>query len=45
MGINYFKPDDRGSKFDMFEQLDTDKVLGYEAYQDFTEDDLNMIVE
>ncbi|MFH1138966.1 MAG: acyl-CoA dehydrogenase [Pseudomonadota bacterium] len=45
MGINYFRRDDRDAKFVLFEALDMDKLLGYEAYQDFSADDFNMIID
>ena len=45
MGINYFRRDDRDAKFVLFEALDMDKLLSYEAYQDFSADDFNMIID
>ena len=45
MGINYFRRDDRDAKFVLFEQLDMDRLLGYEAFKDFSKDDFAMIVD
>jgi alkylation response protein AidB-like acyl-CoA dehydrogenase len=45
MGINYFKRDDRDVKFVLFEQLDMDKLLGYESFSEFSADDFTMIIE
>ncbi len=45
MGINHFRRDDRDLKFLLFEHLDLDRLLGYEAYQDFSADDFNMIID
>lgn len=45
MGINYFNRDDRDLKFVLFEHLDTDKLLSYEAYQDFSKEDFSMIID
>ena len=45
MGINYFRRDDRDLRFVLFEYLDMDKLLTYEAYKDFSRDDFSMIVD
>ncbi|MCP4667081.1 MAG: acyl-CoA dehydrogenase, partial [Deltaproteobacteria bacterium] len=45
MGINYFRRDDRDTKFVLFEYLDMDRLLTYEAYKDFSVDDFTMIVD
>ncbi len=45
MGINFFRRDDKDLKFVLQEHLDLDKILGYEAYQDFSRDDFNMIID
>ncbi len=45
MGINYFRRNDRDLKFVLFEQLDIDKLLSYEAYKDFSVDDFTMIID
>jgi alkylation response protein AidB-like acyl-CoA dehydrogenase len=45
MGINYFNRNDRDLKFVLFEYLDMDKLLTYEAYQDFDKEDFTMIID
>ncbi|MEW5724024.1 MAG: acyl-CoA dehydrogenase [Thermodesulfobacteriota bacterium] len=45
MGINYYKRDARDTKFVLFEQLDLNKLLSYEAYKDFSAEDLNMVID
>ncbi len=45
MGVNYFRRDDRDTRFVLFEHLDMDKLLTYEAYQDFSPDDFTMIID
>jgi alkylation response protein AidB-like acyl-CoA dehydrogenase len=45
MGINYFRRDDRDLKFVLFEQLDLDRLMGYEAYRDFSKEDFSMIID
>jgi alkylation response protein AidB-like acyl-CoA dehydrogenase len=45
MGINYFNRDVRDLKFVLFEYLDMDKLLTYEAFQDFDRDDFSMIID
>lgn len=45
MGINYFDRDDRDTKFLLFEHLEVDKLLEYDAYKDFTIDDFSMIID
>ena len=45
MGINYFNRDDRDLKFVLFDYLDMDKLLTYEAYQDFDKEDFSMIID
>ncbi len=45
MGVNYFRMEDRDTKFVLFEHLNLDKILACEAYSDFSRDDFKMIVE
>ena len=45
MGTNYFNRDDRDLKFVLFEYLDIEKLLSYEAYQDFSIEDFSMIID
>ncbi len=45
MGINYFNRDDRDLKFVLFEYLEIDKILTYEAYRDFSREDFSMIID
>ena len=45
MGMNYFRRDDRDLKFVLFEYLEIDKLLSYEAYKDFSVDDFGMIID
>jgi alkylation response protein AidB-like acyl-CoA dehydrogenase len=45
MGTNYFNRDDRDLKFVLFEQIDIKRLLSYEAYKDFSEDDFGMIID
>ena len=45
MGINYFRRDDRDLRFVLFEHLDMEKLLAYEAYQDFTVEDFGMMID
>lgn len=45
MGINYFRRDDRDLKFLLFEHMDLDKLLSYDAYRDFSADDFSMIID
>ena len=45
MGLNFFRRDDRDPKFVLFEYLDLEKLLTYEAYKDFSLDDFKMILE
>ena len=45
MGNNYFRRDDRDLKFVLFEHQDIDRLLSYEAYQDFSTDDFSMIID
>ncbi len=45
MGQNYFRRDDRDTKFVLFEYLDMDRILSYEAYKDFSTDDFTMVVD
>jgi len=45
MGVNYFRRDDRDLKFVLFEHMDIKRLLGYEAYKDFSEDDFSMIID
>ncbi|MCJ7809973.1 MAG: acyl-CoA dehydrogenase family protein, partial [Desulfobulbaceae bacterium] len=45
MGINYFNRDVRDLKFVLFEYLNMDKLLTYEAYQDFSTEDFSMIID
>ncbi len=45
MGINYFNRDVRDLKFVLFEYLNMDKLLTYEAFQDFDREDFSMIID
>jgi 3-(methylthio)propanoyl-CoA dehydrogenase len=45
MGVNYFNRDDRDLKFVLFDYLDMDKLLTYEAYEDFDREDFGMIID
>ncbi len=45
MGLNFFRRDDRDPKFVLFEYLDLEKLLTYEAFKDFTLEDFKMILE
>jgi len=45
MGTNYFRRDTRDSKFVLLEHLDLDRLLSYPPYQDFTAEDVEMMVE
>ena len=45
MGINHFRRDDRDLKFVLFEYLDIQRILSYEAYQDFSVEDFSMIID
>jgi alkylation response protein AidB-like acyl-CoA dehydrogenase len=45
MGQNFFRRDDRDLRFVLFEQMDLDRLLGYEAYRDFSADDFGMIID
>lgn len=45
MGVNFFRRDDRDSRFVLFEYLDLERLLKYEAYQDFGLDDFRMILD
>jgi len=45
MGINFFRRDTRDIEFLLFEHLDIGKILSYEAYKDFSEDDFRMIID
>ncbi|MDZ7700229.1 MAG: acyl-CoA dehydrogenase [Deltaproteobacteria bacterium] len=45
MGINYFQRDLRDLSFVLFEYLGVEKLLTYDAYQDFSVDDFKMIME
>lgn len=45
MGNNYFNRDNRDLKFVLFEYLDIEKLLSYEAYQDFSTEDFSMIID
>ena len=44
MGINFFKRDARDIEFLIFEHLGIEKLLSYEIYKDFSEDDFRMII-
>ena len=44
MGTNFFRRDTRDIEFLLFEQLGIDKLLAYEAYRDFSEEDFRMII-
>ncbi|MFH1139425.1 MAG: acyl-CoA dehydrogenase [Pseudomonadota bacterium] len=45
MAQNFFARDDRDTKFVLFEHLEIDKLLSYEAFQDFSRDDFSMILD
>ena len=45
MGVNFFRRDDRDPKFVLFEMLDLERLLRYEAFKDFTLDDFKMILD
>jgi hypothetical protein len=45
MGVNYFKRNGRDTKFLLLEHMNTAQLLGYERFQDFSTDDLGMIVD
>ncbi len=45
MGVNFFRRDDRDPQFVLFEVLDLKRLLQYEAFQDFTLDDMKMILD
>ena len=42
MGTNYFRCDARDIEFLLFEHMDADKLLSYEAYKDFSVDDFQI---
>ena len=44
MGVNYFRRDDRDTRFVLFEQLGIEKLLEYEAFKEFSIDDFTMII-
>ena len=45
MGLNFFRRDDRDPKFVLFEYLDLEKLLTYEAFKDFSLEDFKMILD
>jgi alkylation response protein AidB-like acyl-CoA dehydrogenase len=45
MGVNYFRRDGRDTKFLLLEHMNLSQLLGYERFQDFSADDLGMIVD
>ncbi|MCB2185333.1 MAG: acyl-CoA dehydrogenase [Deltaproteobacteria bacterium] len=45
MGINYFRREDRDYKFLLLEFLNLERLLSYEPYQDFTPEDIGMILD
>jgi hypothetical protein len=45
MGVNFFRRDDRDPKFVLFEVLDLERLLQCESFQDFTLDDMKMILD
>jgi alkylation response protein AidB-like acyl-CoA dehydrogenase len=45
MGTGYFKRDARDTEFLLFEHLGVEKLLRYDAYRDFSEDDFRMILD
>jgi len=45
MGVNFFQRNDQDVKFLLFEHLGVEKLLGYEAFQDFSVDDFTMIID
>jgi alkylation response protein AidB-like acyl-CoA dehydrogenase len=44
MGVNYFKKESRDTEFLLFEHLGVERLLKYEEYEDFSEDDFRMII-
>jgi alkylation response protein AidB-like acyl-CoA dehydrogenase len=44
MGVNFFRRDERDPEFVLFEMLDLERLLGYEAFKGFTLDDFKMIL-
>ena len=45
MASNFFTRDDRDTKFVLFEHLNMEQLLSYEAFQDFSLDDFSMIID
>lgn len=45
MGLNFFRRDDRDPKFVLFETLDLERLLRYEAFKEFTLDDFKLILD
>ncbi|MBI5606317.1 MAG: acyl-CoA dehydrogenase C-terminal domain-containing protein [Deltaproteobacteria bacterium] len=45
MGTNFFRRDDRDPKFVLFETLDLQRLLQYEAFKDFSLEDFKMILD
>ena len=45
MGVNFFRRDDRDPKFVLFEYLDLERLLRYEAFKDFGLEDFKMILD
>ncbi len=45
MGVNYFQREDRDLKFVLTQYLDMDRLLSYQAYQDFSLDDFTMVID
>ncbi|MCF8033001.1 MAG: acyl-CoA dehydrogenase [Desulfarculaceae bacterium] len=45
MGVNYFRRDTRDSKFLLLEHLGLSKLLSYPAFADFSQEDVEMMLE
>ena len=45
MGINYFRRDSWDTKFLLFEHMNIENLLKYEAYKDFSRDDFDNHLE
>jgi len=45
MGVNYFRRSGRDTKFVLMEHMKIEQLLAYERFQDFTTEDLGMVVD
>jgi alkylation response protein AidB-like acyl-CoA dehydrogenase len=45
MGLSYFQRNDRDARFVLFEYLNLDQLLKYDAFKDFSRDDFSMILD